>query len=88
MKGLLGEVDTWIRRRIRAVYWKQWKRIKTRYRMIRRYQLPEWKVHELANCRKGPWRAALILGTVITNKEIASQGYMLMTRYYLQIYEN
>ena len=88
MKGLLGEVDTWIRRRIRAVYWKQWKRIKTRYRMIRRYQLPEWKVHELANCRKGPWRAALILGTVITNKEIASQGYMPMTRYYLQIYEN
>ena len=30
-----------------------------RYRMIRQYNLSEWKVHELANCRKGIWRAAL-----------------------------
>ena len=38
-----------LRRRIRAVYWKQWKKVKTRYRMIRRYGIPEWKVHEMAN---------------------------------------
>ena len=88
MKGLLGEVDAWIRRRIRAVYWKQWKRIKTRYRMIKRYQIPMRRVHELANCRKGPWRAALMLNTILTNKEIANLGYTPMTRYYLQIYEN
>ena len=88
MKDILRDTDGWIRRRIRAVYWKQWKKIKTRYRMIRRYNIPEWKVHELANCRKGPWRAALMLNQILSDKEIASQGYTPMTSYYLQICEN
>lgn len=88
MKAILKNVDEWIRRRVRAVYWKQWKKVKTRYRMIRRYGISEWKVHEMANCRKGAWKAALMLNSVITNKEIASQGYMSMTSYYLQIYKN
>ena len=88
MKKLLKQVDEWLRRRIRAVYWKQWKKVKTRYRMIKQYNLPEWKVHELANCRKGIWRAALMLNQILTNKEIARQGYMTMTSYYKQVCEN
>ena len=28
MKKLLKQVDEWLRRRIRAVYWKQWKKVK------------------------------------------------------------
>ena len=35
------------------------------------YNLPDWKVHELANCRKGIWRATLMLNNILTNKEIA-----------------
>lgn len=88
MRNLLKETDEWLRRKIRAIYWKQWKRVKTRYRMIRRYHVPEWKVHELANCRKGVWRAALMLNSILTNKEIASLGYISMTDYYLQRCEN
>ena len=68
MKRLLKDTDEWLRRKIRAIYWKQWKKIKTRYAMIRKYKLPEWKVHEMANCRKGIWRAALMLNSVLTNK--------------------
>ena len=68
MKAILKNVDEWIRRRVRAVYWKQWKKVKTRYRMIRRYGIPEWKVHEMANCRKVAWRAALMLNSVLTKK--------------------
>ena len=56
--------------------------------MIKQYNLPEWKVHELANCRKGIWRAALMLNQILTNKEIARQGYMTMTSYYKQVCEN
>lgn len=88
MKQLLRSSDEWLRRRIRAVYWKQWKKIKTRYRMIQKFGLPEWKVHELANCRKGIWRSAIVLNSVLTNKEIASLGYMSMADYYLKICEN
>ncbi|MDD2959260.1 MAG: group II intron reverse transcriptase/maturase [Lachnospiraceae bacterium] len=88
MKRILRDVDEWLRRRIRAIYWKQWKKIKTRYRMIRKFDVPEWKVHELANCRKGIWRASVMLNSVFTNKTIASLGYMTMTDYYLKICEN
>ena len=88
MKNLLRQMDEWLRRRIRAIYWKQWKKVKTRCRMIRRYNLPDWKVHELANCRKGIWRAALMLNQILTNKEIARQGYISLTSYYEQVCEN
>ena len=88
MKQVLRSTDEWLRRRIRAVYWKQWKKVKTRYRMIQKFGLPEWKVHEMANCRKGTWRAAIMLNSVLTNKEIASLGYMSMADYYLRICEN
>ena len=88
MKNMLRQLDEWLRRRIRAIYWKQWKKVKTRCRMIRRYNLPDWKVHELANCRKGIWRAALMLNQILTNKEIARQGYISLTSYYEQVCEN
>jgi hypothetical protein len=88
MKTLLMDIDEWLRRKIRAIYWKQWKRIRTRYKMIRKYGLPEWKVHEMANCRKGTWRSSLMLNSVLTNKEIVSLGYMSMTDYYLKVCVN
>ena len=50
MNMLMKKTDEWIRRRIRSVYWKQWKRVKTKYKMLRKLKLPEWKIHELANC--------------------------------------
>ena len=88
MKKMLQVTDEWLRRKIRAIYWKQWKKVKTRYKMIRRYNLPDWNVHELANCRKGTWRAALMLNQILTNKEIVRQGYITLTDYYRQVSEN
>ncbi len=88
MKSLLKNTDEWMRRRIRLVYWKQWKKIKTRYKMIRKYNLPEWKVHEMANCRKGFWRSAIMLNSVLTNQIIADMEFISMTDYYLKVCEN
>lgn len=31
MKVLMSETDDWLRRKIRTMYWKQWKKVKTRY---------------------------------------------------------
>jgi group II intron reverse transcriptase/maturase len=84
MKKLLLQTDEWLRRKIRAIYWKQWKKVKTRYKMIGKYGLPEWKVHEMANCRKGIWRASIMLNSLLTNKEIANLGFMTMTDYFLK----
>ena len=88
MKKLLTTTDEWLRRRLRAIYWKQWKKVKTRYRMINKFGVPKCKVHQLANCRKGIWRAALMLNSVLTNKVIASLGNISMTDYYLKVCEN
>ena len=85
MKALMEETDEWLRHRIRAVYWKQWKRVRTRYKMLRALHLPEWKVHELANCRKGVWRAAAMLNSVLTKTIIVDRlGYPSMTARYLK----
>ena len=35
MKGLLRTTDEWVRRRMRALYWKQWKKTKTKYRKLK-----------------------------------------------------
>jgi len=87
MKSLLRNTDEWLRRRIRAVYWKQWKKVRTRYRMLKKFGLLEWKVHEVANCRKGSWRSARMLNSVLTNKLIASFGYPSMADYYAKTSE-
>lgn len=88
MKSLLREVDEWLRHRIRAIYWKQWKKVRTRIRKLRSLNLPEWVVFEIANCRKGIWRSALVLNQALTKKEIVNLGYMSLTDYYLQVREN
>ena len=69
MKGLLAEIDKWARRRIRAIYWKQWKRVRTRYRILRKLKLEHWQAIKLANSRCGYWRMAEMLNTVLTKKK-------------------
>lgn len=85
MKGLMTETDEWLRRRIRAIYWKQWKKVKTRYRNLRALKLEEWQVHQIANSRRGYWRTAQILRVALTNKIIAKLGYISMLDYYLKV---
>jgi hypothetical protein len=38
-KGALEEVDQWIRRRLRAIKWRQWKRPRTRARELMRREV-------------------------------------------------
>jgi RNA-directed DNA polymerase len=47
------ELDGWLRRRLRACLWKQWKRPRTRLRELRALGMPEWVAWEWAMTRKG-----------------------------------
>lgn len=85
MKGLMAETDEWLRRRIRAIYWKQWKKVKTRYRNLRALKLEERQVHQIANSRKGYRRTAQMLSEALTNTIIAKLGYISMLDYYLKV---
>lgn len=82
MKSLLTEIDGWSRRRIRMIYWRQWKRVRTRYRVFRSLGLDEARVHKLANMRSGPWASALALNSVLTKKWFADLGFISLSDYY------
>lgn len=86
MKELLGKVDEWMRRRIRMVYWKQWKRVRTRYKMLQKCGIAKRKAWELANTRKAYWRIAgsPILSTAIRSEQLRRKGYLFFSDCYEQ----
>jgi hypothetical protein len=57
-KTLLTGLDEWIRRRIRMVTWKRWKRIKTRFENLKKAGIEPEIAWMWANTRKGYWRVA------------------------------
>lgn len=73
----LKEMDEWIRRRIRQLLWKTWKKIPTRYRALIKLGCPEDKAYQWANTRKGYWRIANshILKTTLTNDFLKMKGW-------------
>lgn len=90
MKRLLKETDEWMRRRIRMVYWKQWKKIRTRYKMLRHFGIEESKAWEYANTRKGYWRISNspILNRSLDNQTIINLGYTFFFDYYQRVCVN
>jgi RNA-directed DNA polymerase len=56
--SVVEELDEWVRRRLRRCLWRQWRRVRTRYRELRSLGVPERNVRILASTRRGPWRIA------------------------------
>jgi RNA-directed DNA polymerase len=54
--SVLRNLDSWTRRRLRAVAWKQWKRGRTRYAELRRRGLARDQAARAA-CLRSSWRA-------------------------------
>ena len=55
VKGIFEELDGWIRRRLRCVIWRQWKRPYTRARNLMKRGLTEKKAWTTATNGRGPW---------------------------------
>lgn len=90
MKSLLKEVDHWMRRRIRMVIWKQWKKVSTKYNNLRKLGIENEKAWEFANTRKGYWRIANspILKRSISNDKLSYRDYLFFFDYYRQVCVN
>jgi RNA-directed DNA polymerase len=56
---ILRRLDKWIRRRLRAVVWKQWARPGTRFRQLRKRGVNAKDAILTARCNRGPWRVTL-----------------------------
>ena len=58
MKKLLQSNDEWLRHRIRAIYWKQWKKTKTKFRKLKELGMDENYIRWHANMRQGIWNCS------------------------------
>ena len=78
------ELDKWIRRRLRACIWKQWKRVKTRLKNLIKLGVSKCKAYEYANTRKGYWRisSSPILKTTLNNRYFKTIGLMSLSNNY------
>ena len=56
--SLLKTLDQWIRHRLRAMIWKQWKRGSTRYGQLRQLGIGQDLAAQTAGSPHGPWRLA------------------------------
>lgn len=54
--SVLGDLDSWVRRRLRCVQWKQWKRGKRRFAELRRLGIRKDLAARTAGSPHGPWR--------------------------------
>jgi RNA-directed DNA polymerase len=54
--SVLGSLDSWVRRRLRSVVWKQWKRGRVRFRELRQRGVGNDLAAKTAGSCHGPWR--------------------------------
>jgi RNA-directed DNA polymerase len=58
VKACFGEVDAWIRRKLRCIIWRQWKTPRTRLKELRRRGLDGARAAAAAYNSRGPWHSA------------------------------
>ncbi|BEP29264.1 group II intron maturase-specific domain-containing protein [Helicovermis profundi] len=87
MKTLLQRTDRWLRRRLRMFIWKRWKKVRTRYRMLKRLGYNHSNAIKYANTRKGYWQVAgsQILSCSITDNRLRESGYLFFSDYYKSV---
>ena len=54
--SVFEDLDSWTRRKLRCVVWKQWKRGRTRYKELRKRGVNEVLAAKTAGSPHGPWR--------------------------------
>jgi len=76
--GPIPELDSWMRRRIRMCYWKQWRRPRTRIGNLLKLGTPRQHAFSTGLSRKGYWRLSRTMATHtgMTNEWLAQQGLL------------
>ena len=87
MKKTLKEWDAWLRRRLRAYIWKQWKKPRTKYRNLRKLGIPEKYAWMTALSRRKFWFAAGTTSVMraISNERLVRAGYFDLSEAYESI---
>lgn len=90
MESHIKRLNEWIRRRIRQIYWKQWKKIKTKHDNLVKLGIDNENAWRWANSRKAYWRIAdsHILHMSLTNEYLVSVGYDDILERYKVLHSN
>jgi RNA-directed DNA polymerase len=78
--SVLQSLEAWLRRRLRSVVWKQWKRGRTRFRELRKRGVSKDLAAQTAGSPHGPWRLAKspALNIALPNAYFAGLGLLPM----------
>ena len=88
MKVFLRKIDQNIRRKLRVIIWKQWKKIKKRYTSLRKLGISHRDAYVTANARKGYYHIAhtRVLETAISKERLNKRGLVNSLDHYLKVH--
>ena len=89
MKTILErEIDPNIRRKLRVIIWKQWKKIRKRYTCLRKLGITHRDAYVTANSRRGYYHvsATRVLQTAISKERLNKRGLVNSLDYYLKVH--
>jgi len=80
--SILQLLDCWIRRRLRCVYWRRWKRGKKRFAELRKLDIGKGLAARAAGSVHGPWRLSRspALSYALPNAHFDSLGLALLAK--------
>jgi group II intron reverse transcriptase/maturase len=87
MKAYLGRLSAWLRRRMRQIYWKRWKGVRTRIENLMKLGVDREQAFQWANTRKGYWRTAGsgILNVALSNHYLEARGFPNLVKRYEEL---
>lgn len=79
-KSVFGELDEWVRSRVRLCYWKQWKNSHTRVGQLEKLGIKPYQAYQWGNTRKGYWRTvhSPILKRSLNNAFLKKEGLLFL----------
>jgi group II intron reverse transcriptase/maturase len=89
IKTHLERISEWLRRRMRQIYWKRWKRVRTRYGNLIGLGATPNMAWQWANTRKCYWRIAgsMVLTTTVSNHFLETSGFPNIIKRYEELQE-
>lgn len=88
MKSILTRIDNNIRRKLRVIIWKQWKKIRKRYTCLRKLGISHRDAYVTANSRRGYYHIAhtRVLETAISKEKLNKRGLVNSLDHYLKVH--
>jgi RNA-directed DNA polymerase len=82
VKGVFEELDGWLRRKLRCILWRQWKRPRTRFRELCRRGIDATRAAASASNGRGPWwnAGASHMNQAVPTKTLAKLGLTSFTQ--------